>query len=309
MGDFSLISQSSFDGFTAMPESEIDQYIFGSKPQTTLSKEKTDENQFDRFARSINESRKLHEIPAEELNNILCQFFMKATTTKGKLYEPDTLTSFLNSFQRILDARKVKINLKEDGQFLPMRKVLSRRRKELTGLGKGNKPNACRSLSPEEVDFLFSVNFFGDDNAECLYRAVWWFSNTQFGHRARDEARQMKVGDIAIVTDVLTGRRYLEWDTERCTKTRDGARPMGHARAFNPKAHETGGNRCPVRLFEKFLKKVRSIIFAMNDLQLLFRKMCCIMCLFVKMLCHILVVAKGKHDKISETEISQFSSL
>ena len=184
---------------------------------------------------------------------------MKATSTKGKLYEPDTLTSFLNSFQRILDARKVGIDLKKDEQFLKMRQVLSSRRKELTKLGKGNKPNASRSLSDEEVDYLFASNFFGDMNAVSLYRAVWWVLTTQFGNRARDEARQMKVGDIAIVTNALTGKRYLEWDTERSTKTRDGARPMGHARAFNPKAHETGDSRCPVLLFKMFLEKVTRI--------------------------------------------------
>ena len=62
----------------------------------------------------------------------------------------------------------------------------------------------------------------------------------------------MLFGDIAIETDE-EGREYIVWLTERSTKTRTGERPLGHKRAFNPKAFATNTNRCPVQIYKDFL--------------------------------------------------------
>ena len=43
-----------------------------------------------------------------------------------------------------------------------------------------------------------------------------------FGHRARHEARQIKFGEIALKKDEASGEEYLEWTTERESKTRHG---------------------------------------------------------------------------------------
>ena len=84
-----------------MPEEEIDRYISERKKssessehkkegrQNTKKKDATDMNTFVRFCCTISERRSIEDIPEHELDNILCQFFMKATTQKGKLYEPD----------------------------------------------------------------------------------------------------------------------------------------------------------------------------------------------------------------------------
>ena len=57
--------------------------------QNTKKKDVTDMNTFVRFCCTISERRSIEDIPEHELDNILCQFFMKATTQKGKLYDPD----------------------------------------------------------------------------------------------------------------------------------------------------------------------------------------------------------------------------
>ena len=155
----------------------------------TTAKETIDLNQFRRFAQTMGESRELWNIPAPELNKILATFFRRATTVKGELYEPNTLSSFFQSFHRILEAKGSKVNIRKSDDFIQARAVLSNRRKELTKQGKGNRPNACRPLTPDEVDHLYSVGFFGDHDAKSLYRTVWWKLTTQFGYRARDETR------------------------------------------------------------------------------------------------------------------------
>ena len=131
--------------------------------------------------------------------------------------------------------------------------MLASRRKQLTKLGKGNKPNATRPLSNEEVDLLYSCGYFGSENPVSLQRTVWWQITKHFGHRARDESRQLKFGDIKIEKDPVTCTEYLVWITERSTKTRTGEKPMGNKRAFNPKAFSTGTYRCPVRIYKLFI--------------------------------------------------------
>ena len=210
-----------------MSETEIDSYISGQKAKNTRKKDVTDMNTFMRFCESIFERRKIEDIPENELDNILCQFFMKAKTMKGKLYEPDTLSGLRNSLQRVLVERGSRYDLREGLAFSKSRKVLSSRRKELTKLGKGNKPNAARAISTEEVDLLFESEYFGIKNAVSLQRTVWWYITQHFGHRARDEGRQMQFGDVKLEKDFSSGCEYVVWITERSTKTRNGERPLG----------------------------------------------------------------------------------
>lgn len=248
----------------------IHDFVIGQKAKTTSAKERTDMNTFNRFCSTINENRELEEIPPEVLDNILCQFFMKAKTQKGTEYEPDTLTSIRNSLQRVLIERKSKISLKADVAFTKSREVLSAKRKQLTKLGKGNKPNACRPLAEEEVEYLFKMKYFGAHSPIALARTLWFVTSTCFGHRARDEARQLKFGDISIQIDFKTGEEYLEWHTERSTKTRDGAKPTGHQRKYNPPAFVTETERCPVKLFKEF-KHRRPVCDADSPLYLTIR--------------------------------------
>ena len=230
-----------------------DAFILGQKAQATKYKDNSDLNTFTRFCFSIKETRNIENIPEVQLNNILCQFFINAKTKKGTFYEPDTLTGIQNSLQRVLVARGSKIDLREGAAYIKSRQVLASCRKELTKLGKGNKENAARSITPEEVDYLFDTGYFGTANPVVLQRSVWCFLTQHFGHRARDEGLQLKYGDIKVEREFRSGNEYLVWLTERSTKTRTGERPLGDKRAFNPKAFATGTEKCPVNFFKQFI--------------------------------------------------------
>ena len=243
-----------FGNDSLFDDDEIDQYIAGQKAKSTTSKEKSDLKTFMTFCASVGESRDLEIIPSVRLDKLLSNFFMKAVTKKGKLYEPDTLTSIRNSLQRILDSKGRKVDIRDGPNFKKSKETLASRRRELKKLGKGNKPNATRPLSDEEVNHLFNVGYFGTSDAVALQRTLWWiFLTKQFGHRARDEARQMKFGDLEISEEFPSRREYLIWVTERSSKTRTGEKPMGHNRKFDPKAFATRNERCPVAIFRKFI--------------------------------------------------------
>ena len=54
-----------------------------------------------------------------------------------------------------MNEKERKIDFKLDSNFKSSREVLAARRKQLTRLGMGNKPNATRALEATEVDKLF----------------------------------------------------------------------------------------------------------------------------------------------------------
>ena len=120
---------------------------------------------------------------------------------------------------------------------------------------KGNKHNACHVLENEEMDVLFNeIDTFGVSNPEQLQQTVWWKIAYHFGHRARDQSRKLEWGNNPKVCDKVSGRQMLVSNTERDSKTRNGA-PMGHLHSFYPKALETGGPRCPVMVYNEFEKR------------------------------------------------------
>ena len=81
---------------------------------------------------------------------------------------------------------------------------------------------------------------------------MWFLLTLHFGHRARHEAREIKFGEIALKKDEASGEEYLEWTTERESKTRHGDENE-HQRSFRPKAYETGDRKCPASCFKEFV--------------------------------------------------------
>ena len=116
-------------------------------------------------------------------------------------------------------------------------------------MNKRNRPHAAKELSDAEEDLLFRSGQFGDENPEALQRTVWWLLALHFGFRARDESRKLKWGDTVLQKDTKTGNEVLIWKSERGSKTRRG---NGDTRAFNPTAHATNNERCPVHFYKKF---------------------------------------------------------
>ncbi|CAB4045682.1 Hypothetical predicted protein, partial [Paramuricea clavata] len=166
---------------------EIDSFIEQQRPENTTKKTTYDLNIWQRFCLSRNEGRKLNEIPSNELNLLLCKFFMTITKKDGSVYEPSSLTSFQRSIQRHLNFSNSTLNIFKDVEFAKSRDVLLARKRQLVEThAKGNRPQACRALTEEEEELLFDKGLFGDHEPETLQRTVWWTLSLHFGFRARD---------------------------------------------------------------------------------------------------------------------------
>ena len=74
-------------------------FIEENRKSNTTKKAKTDLNVWTRWCSSINERRPMEDIPPVELNSLLAHFFRKLN---GDEFEPETLTSLQQSFDRFL---------------------------------------------------------------------------------------------------------------------------------------------------------------------------------------------------------------
>ena len=47
-------------------------------------------------------------------------------------------------------------------------------------MGLGNKPNATREITEEEMLSLFKKNYFGTASPDAVQRTLWWFVSINF---------------------------------------------------------------------------------------------------------------------------------
>ena len=247
-----LANLSPAEEATSKDKVEIETFLEEQRSKNTNYKTRSDLNAWKKFCGSLKECRALENIPANELDLLLCKFFISVRKQNGTEYEPGTLSGFQRSFQRYLHEKGSLINILKDNEFSKSREVLAAKRKNLVRQGKGNCPNATRELTEAEEDALFENGQFGVQDPKSLQRALWWFLSLHFGWRARDESRKLCWGDVGLASDPETDSEYLVWKSERGSKTRTG-QDGGHQRAFEPKAHACNNkSRCPVEFYKAF---------------------------------------------------------
>ena len=143
------------------------------------------------------------DLTPEELDHFLGKSFKDVREINGEEYEPSTLTGLQRSIQRFLSDSGSKRKILKDDEFAFLQNVLEAKRKNLVVQGKGNRPNATRSLTKEEEDKLSQSGAFGAENPVALQRIMWWMLSLHFGFRARDENRKLCWGYVSLQTDPI----------------------------------------------------------------------------------------------------------
>ena len=117
----------------------------------------------------------MENIPLNELNILLCRFFMDVRKKDGGVYEPGTLVSLQRSIQRCLKDNHSNTNILKHQKFAKSREVLTARKRDLVvNNAKGNRPQAARELTKGEENLaLFQTGQFGEDDPEVLQRTIW----------------------------------------------------------------------------------------------------------------------------------------
>ena len=232
-------------------DDEVKEFIESNKAKNTVKKTKSDLNGWYRWSEAAGETRKLEDIPVDKLNRLLSHFFVSVRKRNGEEYEPVSLTAFQRSIDRHLREMGTNVSILTDREFEGSRKALEAKRKSLRRQGKGGKLNAAEPLSAAEENCLWSSGELGDMNPTVLLHTIWYLCTMHFGWRGVDEHRRVCYGDFQLGNDD-EGTEFVELIIERGTKTRNGLEEQ-QDQAFNPRMYATGGERCPVALFKKYL--------------------------------------------------------
>ena len=140
---------------TSKDEVKIEKFLQAQKSKNTQYKTKSDLNTWKKFCESLEESRAIENIPANELDLLLSKFFIFVRKQDGTEYGPCTWSGFQQSFQCHLHEKGSLINIRKGNEFSKSTEILAAKQKNLIRQGKGNCPNATRELTEAEEDALF----------------------------------------------------------------------------------------------------------------------------------------------------------
>ena len=145
----------------------MQKYILTQRTENTVRKKEYDLNVWKRLFLEVGEKRKIEDIPANELNILICRFIMERKKKNGGAYEPATLQSFQTSLQRYLNDKNSKKDILKDRGF----QVFFRKRNNWLL----KKPKVIVPMPRKNYPMLkIRSGQFGDGNLAALQRTVWW---------------------------------------------------------------------------------------------------------------------------------------
>ena len=106
-----LANVSPAEEATSKDEVEIEKFLQAQKSKNTHYKTKSDLNAWNTFCESLEESRAIENMPANAFDLLLSTFFISVRKQDDTEYEPGTLSSFQQSFQRNLHDKGSLINI------------------------------------------------------------------------------------------------------------------------------------------------------------------------------------------------------
>ena len=232
-------------------DEDIEKFIADSKSEETSRKNGMWAKKLHSFIKDSSIiTHRIDEATKEEMNRVLCAFVIRSKREDGDNYEVNTLRS-LFSFLTAYTKQIKKGDIDTDQEYQGLRDVKKAKIKVVKSDGKGNQPNKSSCLTRGEEDQMYSAGQFGYETPEALQRTMWWHTTMLFGHRGRQESRQMCWGDVTLKEDD-EGEEFLEFH-ERLTKARSGG-ASSDSRSFTPKAWKNRENpdRCPVECYKRF---------------------------------------------------------
>ena len=92
--------------FEQMSNTDVEQLIKESENKNTLKKTVGDINKLRRFLQIKGETREIHLIDTEMLDNYLANFILSVRKTDGSEYEPCTIRTMISSVERHLKRKR-----------------------------------------------------------------------------------------------------------------------------------------------------------------------------------------------------------
>ena len=176
-----------------MSSEEREQNIDASKSTRTWI------NAFDKWRASRNIHRSLHEIPEDELDEVLQLFYAQVKKANGQDYEPDSLRTMLAGLDRYLRDMGKSFSILCDKKFKTSRQILNGKAIELREQGKGKKPRKADALTQDDEERLWQAGVLGTDTPKTLNYTIFYLLSQHFGTRGRQEHHQIRIEDLRWV--------------------------------------------------------------------------------------------------------------
>ena len=206
------------------------------------------------YSQQPRQQAKLEEIPVQELDRVLQEFYCHIRKQNGDEYEPDSLRTMLAALDRHLSGCGCSYSIIKDREFKESRLVLNGKAIQLRENGKGKKSKKADPLTAEEEEILWNTGVLGGNNPKSLNHTVFYIISQHFGTRGRQEHHQIRVEHLRFVCNAQTGvTEFIEWE-EGLTKTQQGGL-VKQQRRLKQKVFATGDSRCPVQFIQKLISK------------------------------------------------------
>ena len=204
--------------------------------------------------------RNLVGITKENLEYSLCRFVPEVTKSKGDgPYPGKTLYQLIVAIQKFVHLNQIKWRLIHGEHFEDLRNVLDNVMKERCADNIGMVRKQADIISYEYEEAMWQKGILGEDGPDKLRATVLFLLGINLALRAVDEhyylRRDMpdKVSQITIENNTK-GVKCLVFREDTCTKTNDGGlNQMRKERKIVWVYPSSNINRCPVRLFSKYI--------------------------------------------------------
>ena len=217
---------------------------------------KSTETWFRTYLEWANEKKKpksIENLSPEELDEVLGDFYTELKKKDGSDYEPESLGVMQASLDRYLKNKGYKVSIIRGREFAKSNKILKGKAITLRHEGKGTRPNATDALTWEEEEMLWKEGRLGRHTPEVLLNTTWYLVSQHFGLRGRQENYDLRVEHFKFAKDE-NGRTYVTFADSNPTKTRKSSIKL-QRRMVIPRMVATGGERCPVSIFEEFISR------------------------------------------------------
>ena len=212
---FFLNNNMAESRFVSFSEEEIASFLDSNENRNTARKTKNDLELFKAFLKEKEYDLEPEEIPPETLDNLLKLFVLGMRKQDGSDYEQSSLRCIISSIEIHLRKNNYIYSIIKSVEFAGTREVLKSKQKSLKSCGKGDKPNAARSLTTSEINELYDKNQLGIDNPNAMLNTLWFNNTLHFGMRGGKEHRDLCWGDIELKRDQSVSTLSTQKDRRR----------------------------------------------------------------------------------------------
>ena len=207
-------------------------------------------NVFKKWAESRQTSPDILSYSLVDLNEVLRRFYAEIRKEDGRDYGSDSLRVMQSSLNRYLLDNRFPKSIMTSDEFKSSRDVLDGKLSLLRKQSNAKKKSgAAQFINQSDEDMLWREGRLGTSSPETLLRTMWYNNSKFFGLKKILNHLSIRLDNFVLQTD-HTGVSYVELIEEPSEN-----RQSTSVSTTNLKMWATGGERCPVALFNLYVSK------------------------------------------------------